>query len=68
MSLRVLAKQGVSYGVVGVLALVVDWSCFVLLTWCGIATAPANLLARLSGAGIAMEYWSEADGRWKKMR
>lgn len=53
MSLRVLAKQGVSYGVVGVLALVVDWSCFVLLTWCGIATAPANLLARLSGAGIA---------------
>lgn len=53
MSLRVLAKQGVSYGVVGVLALLVDWSCFVALTWCGVATVLANLLARVSGAGIA---------------
>ena len=53
MSLRVLAKQGVSYGIVGVLALLVDWSCFVALTWCGVATVLANLLARVSGAGIA---------------
>ena len=47
MSLRVLAKQGVSYGVVGVLALLVDWSCFVALTWCGVATVLANLRLKL---------------------
>lgn len=53
MSLRLLARQGASYVVVGLLALGVDWSCFVALTWCGLATALANFLARLSGAGIA---------------
>lgn len=53
MSLRSLFQQGLGYGLVGVLALVVDWGCFVTLTWFGIATVPANLLARLSGAGIA---------------
>lgn len=53
MRLPLLARQGASYVVVGLLALGVDWSCFVALTWCGIATALANFLARLSGAGIA---------------
>ncbi len=27
-----------------------------------------NQWRTLSGAGIAMEYWSEADGRWEKKR
>lgn len=53
MSLRTLLRQGLGYGLVGGLALLVDWGCFVALTWIGIATAPSNLLARLSGAGIA---------------
>lgn len=53
MSLRILGRQLVSYGAVGVLALLVDWACLVALTWCGFAIAPANLAARVSGAGIA---------------
>lgn len=53
MTLRGLLGQGLGYGLVGVLALLLDWSCFVALTWCGIATVPANLIARVSGAGIA---------------
>jgi putative flippase GtrA len=53
VSLRVLLRQGVSYGLVGGLALLVDWGCFVALTWAGAAVVPANLLARVSGAGIA---------------
>lgn len=48
-----LLRQGVGYGLVGGFALLVDWGCFVLLTWIGVATVPANLLARVSGAGIA---------------
>jgi len=51
--LRVLVRQSVGYGIVGLLALAVDWSCFVALTWCGMAVVPANLLARISGAGIS---------------
>lgn len=53
MSLKLLARQGLGYGLVGVLALVLDWGCFVLLTWSGMDALPANLLGRVSGAGIA---------------
>ena len=53
MSLKLLARQGLAYGLVGVLALVVDWGCFVLLTWSGMDTLPANLFGRVTGAGIA---------------
>lgn len=53
MSLRTLFRQGAAYGLVGGLALLVDWGCFVAITWLGFATAPANVLARVSGAGIA---------------
>lgn len=53
MSVRVLFRQAVGYGLVGGLALLVDWGCFVALTWSGAAIVPANLLARVSGAGIA---------------
>ena len=53
MSLKLLARQGLGYGVVGVLALILDWGCFVLLTWSGMDALPANLLGRVSGAGIA---------------
>ena len=45
MSLKLLARQGLAYGLVGVLALVVDWGCFVLLTWSGMDTLPANARA-----------------------
>lgn len=53
MSLHVLARQGLTYGVAGSLALLLDWGCFVGLSWLGLDTVPANLLARSSGAGIA---------------
>lgn len=48
-------KQGVSYGVVGVLQLVVDWMCFVALTGMGLATVPANVVGRVVGAGLG--FW-----------
>lgn len=53
MSTRILLRQSIGYGLVGGFALLVDWGCFVALTWGGIATVPANLLARTSGAGVA---------------
>ena len=53
MSLKLLARQGVGYSLVGVFALVLDWGCFVLLTWSGMDTLPANLLGRVTGAGVA---------------
>ncbi len=53
MSPRALARQVLSYGIAGGLALVVDWASFVALTSIGFSTSLANLLARLSGAGIA---------------
>jgi len=53
MSLKLLARQGLGYGVVGVLALILDWGCFVLLTWSGMDALPANLLGRVAGAAIA---------------
>ena len=53
MSLKLLARQGLGYGLVGVLALVLDWGCFVLLTWSGMDTLAANLFGRVTGAGVA---------------
>ena len=53
MTLRTLAKQVLTYGLAGGVALLVDWACFVALTSLAINTSFANLLARLSGAGIA---------------
>lgn len=50
---RALLRQGAGYLAAGGLALLVDWGVFVLLTRAAVPTAPANLLARLSGAGVA---------------
>ena len=43
-------REAVAYAVVGGAQLLVDWLCFVGLTWAGIAVAPANLAARVVGA------------------
>ncbi|MGQ0800638.1 MAG: GtrA family protein [Pseudomarimonas sp.] len=43
-------REAVAYAVVGGVQLLVDWLCFVCLTWAGIAVAPANLAARVLGA------------------
>ena len=50
---RILLRQGASYGAVGGLALLVDWGTFVLASWLGMPAVPANLAARLAGAGVA---------------
>ncbi len=51
--MRILLRQGASYGAVGGLALLVDWGTFVLASWLGMPTIPANLIARLAGACVA---------------
>ena len=50
---RILLRQGASYGAVGGLALLVDWGTFVLASWLGMPAIPANLVARLAGACVA---------------
>jgi putative flippase GtrA len=62
-----LLRQGAGYGLVGVLALCVDWGVFVAATKLGVATIPANLGARLVGACVAyvlngMFTFRDADG------
>jgi putative flippase GtrA len=50
---RGLLRQALAYGLAGGLALLLDWATFVVLTWSGMPTIPANLLARLCGALLA---------------
>lgn len=45
-----LAAEGVPYAIVGGIQMLLDWGCFVLLTWLGMAVVPANLTGRLAGA------------------
>lgn len=52
---RAMLRQALLYGVVGGIQLLVDWACFVALTLLGVPVAPANVLARISGA--LMGYW-----------
>lgn len=52
---RTLLRQGMSYGVIGVVSLLVDWGVFVALTAAGMATVPANVIGRIVGAGIG--FW-----------
>lgn len=52
-SMRGLLRQGMAYGLAGGLALLLDWACFVALTWLGMPAIPANVLARLAGAMLA---------------
>ena len=52
-SMRGLLRQGMAYGLAGGLALLLDWASFVALTWLGMPSIPANVLARLAGALLA---------------
>lgn len=52
---RTLLRQGMSYGVIGAISLLVDWGVFVALTAAGMAIIPGNILGRIVGAGIG--FW-----------
>lgn len=73
---RTLLRQGLSYGVIGGSALLLDWGCFVALTAAGMATVPANLIGRVLGAGIGFWFngtvtFKDAGGTrvgWPQMR
>jgi putative flippase GtrA len=45
-----IAMEGVSYGVIGGLLLVLDWAVFVLLSRAGMDAAAANICGRIVGA------------------
>lgn len=49
---HVLFRQGGFYGLIGLLQLGVDWLVYVLLTGLGISVVPANVTARICGAGL----------------
>lgn len=50
---RPLLRQGVSYSVIGLAALLLDWLAFVALSASGVATVPANLCGRVAGAVLS---------------
>lgn len=50
-----LLRQGVGYGLVGAIVLLVDWGTFVALSALGLGTVLANLSGRLIGAGVG--FW-----------
>lgn len=50
-----LLRQGVSYGLIGVIAVGIDWFVFVVLSASGVPTIPANLLGRVAGAAVS--FW-----------
>ncbi len=55
MNTMSLIRQGGSYVLVGLLQLLLDWAVFVATTALGLPAAPANLLARVSGALLG--FW-----------
>lgn len=65
-----------SYGVIGVASLLVDWASFVALTAAGMATIPANIFGRIVGAGLGFWFngtvtFKDAEGHrvgWPQMR
>ena len=54
-----IARQGVSFLVVGGCLVVLDWAVFVALTALGAAPVPANVVGRMAGALVG--FW--ANGR-----
>ena len=54
-----LARQGVSFLVVGCCLIVLDWMVFVALTALGLPPFPANIAGRIAGALVG--FW--ANGR-----
>jgi putative flippase GtrA len=55
-----VVRQGVNYGVVGLIQLVFDWLVFVGLTQLGLPPAPANVSSRVIAAFVG--FW--LNGRW----
>jgi len=47
---RSLGRQVISYIIIGVAQVMVDWLCFVALTAWGMPVAPANVIARVLAA------------------
>lgn len=54
-----IARQGVSFVVIGCCLIVVDWAVFVVLSVAGLAPLWANILGRVAGALVG--FW--ANGR-----
>lgn len=54
-----IARQGVSFLVVGCCLIVLDWAVFVVLTALGVVPVPANIAGRVAGALVG--FW--ANGR-----
>ena len=52
---RLLARQLLVFGLVGVAQLLLDWGVFVALTHVGLAVVPANVIGRISGACLG--FW-----------
>lgn len=50
-----LLRQGMGYGLVGVVQILLDWATFVALSALGVLTIPANLGGRLAGASLG--FW-----------
>jgi putative flippase GtrA len=71
-----LLRQGLGYGAVGLLQLLVDWLCFVGLTMLGLDVVPANLAGRVVGAVLGfwlngvLTFRDDAGGRlgWRRLR
>lgn len=54
-SVRTWAREGLSYTLVGLVQICVDWLCFVVLTYFGMATIGANIIGRVGGAMLG--FW-----------
>lgn len=54
-----IARQGISFLLVGACLVVADWAVFVMLTALGVAPPVANVAGRVTGAGLG--FW--ANGR-----
>lgn len=50
-----MVRQGIAYGAVGGLQLLLDWGCFVALTALGLSTIGANMAGRVLGALLG--FW-----------
>lgn len=48
-------RQLLAFGVVGALQVLLDWGCFVALTFAGAAVVPANVAGRVAGASLG--FW-----------
>lgn len=50
-----IAKEGLSYLVIGLMQMGVDWAAFICATALGLPVVPANVLARVCGAMLG--FW-----------